>query len=240
MNREIIEEFKRRCPSYSIIFMSKSGSTLHGTKTENSDVDVRGIFVADVESMLLQKQENNIFFSLEIEECKVEVTLQSLREFLLKVKRMECNALELLFSFDNLDMRVASSAHGAFVFNEAKKLLSNDFESFYGMAAAEIKRYKNGPSKRNLGKDIAHGFRALYEAQELKTLGKITFPLLQADKLVALKKAGTVSEIEMQEFLDLFQKMDDDDRNVGIFIDQTEEEKFQLIENTILTVYRNI
>ena len=107
-----------------LIYLSQYGSHLYGLNTENSDLDFRGVYIPNLDDMILGKAQDEINTELEVEvECyeeidkvvngfplkgavkakkvKVDVKIFSLQKFIKLCSKADTNALDLLFSLDN-------------------------------------------------------------------------------------------------------------------------------------------
>ena len=107
-----------------LIYLSQYGSHLYGLNTENSDLDFRGVYIPNLDDMILGKAQDEINTELEVEvECyeeidkvvngfplkgavkakkvKVDVKIFSLQNFIKLCSKADTNALDLLFSLDN-------------------------------------------------------------------------------------------------------------------------------------------
>ena len=49
-----IKDFQEKYPNYKLVYVTKVGSHLYGTASETSDIDYRGVFIPDVESVFLK------------------------------------------------------------------------------------------------------------------------------------------------------------------------------------------
>ena len=110
-----------------LIYLSQYGSHLYGLNTENSDLDFRGVYIPNLEDIILGKAQDEINTELEVEvECyeeidkvvngfplkgavkakkvKVDVKIFSLQKFIKLCSKADTNALDLLFSLDNDDV----------------------------------------------------------------------------------------------------------------------------------------
>jgi len=172
-----------------IIYASITGSHLHGTSSSTSDIDVKGIFIPSLKSLVNQDYKNSHSYIFQNENIKYETTLISIQEFLNKVLRMECNTIELLFSNKSDVYRYQTSISDELL-NVSKELLTNNVTSFLGMAQAEIDRYKTNKN-RNTSKDIAHGIRSVQCAREFLNSGKIDYPLNKAETIKKIKYGTT-------------------------------------------------
>lgn len=110
-----------------LIYLSQYGSHLYGLNTENSDLDFRGVYIPNLDDIILGKAQDEINTELEVEvECyeeidkvvngfplkgavkakkvKVDVKIFSLQKFIHLCSKADTNALDLLFSLDNDDV----------------------------------------------------------------------------------------------------------------------------------------
>lgn len=114
-----------------LIYLSQYGSHLYGLNTENSDLDFRGVYVPNLDDIILGKAQDEINTELEIEVQesiseqgnsmemgditissvsdgkwkstikKVDVKIFSLQKFITLCSKADTNALDLLFSLNN-------------------------------------------------------------------------------------------------------------------------------------------
>lgn len=114
-----------------LIYLSQYGSHLYGLNTENSDLDFRGVYVPNLDDIILGKAQDEINTELEIEVQesiseqgnsmemgditissvadgkwkstikKVDVKIFSLQKFIQLCSKADTNALDLLFSLNN-------------------------------------------------------------------------------------------------------------------------------------------
>ena len=106
-----------------LIYLSQYGSHLYGLNTENSDLDFRGVYIPNLDDIILGKAQDEINTELEVEvECyeeidkvlngfplkgavkakkiKVDVKIFSLQKFIQLCSKADTNALDLLFSIE--------------------------------------------------------------------------------------------------------------------------------------------
>ena len=103
-----------------LIYLSQYGSHLYGLNTENSDLDFRGVYIPNLDDIILKKDKDEINIELEVEEDgsieyyigdklgqspvkfvkKVDVKIFSLQKFIQLCSKADTNALDLLFSID--------------------------------------------------------------------------------------------------------------------------------------------
>jgi predicted nucleotidyltransferase len=108
-----------------LIYVSQYGSHLYGLNTENSDLDFRGVYIPELDDIILKKDKDEINTELVLEETKftsarkatdsygfvhclkesketkeikVDVKIFSLQKFIQLCSKADTNALDLLFS----------------------------------------------------------------------------------------------------------------------------------------------
>ena len=103
-----------------LIYLSQYGSYLYGLNTENSDLDFRGVYIPNLNDIILKKDKDEINTELEvwdfnhkeineglekgiivdfkIKPIKVDVKIFSLQKFIQLCSKADTNALDLLFS----------------------------------------------------------------------------------------------------------------------------------------------
>lgn len=121
---EIIKQVKPLING-KLIYLSQYGSHLYGLNTENSDLDFRGVYIPNLDDIILHKDKDEINEELEItyqppqptsadgmctlavyikpRTVKVDVKIFSLQKFIQLCSKADTNALDLLFSWTNQD-----------------------------------------------------------------------------------------------------------------------------------------
>ena len=123
---EIIKQLKPLING-KLIYLSQYGSHLYGLNTENSDLDFRGVYVPNLDDIILGKAQDEINTEIELWEVrdsnkenptyhieepttlinswylrkvKVDVKIFSLQKFIQLCSKADTNALDLLFSYN--------------------------------------------------------------------------------------------------------------------------------------------
>jgi len=148
---EVLSEVKKRVAEHGdLMFLTLTGSRLHGTATERSDVDVKGVYLPRLEGVLSGKKLKEV----RVETGKgrkntskdVDVVVVPLQQFLSGVCSMESNALEMMFALlspgvNLLEKTVLGERLGAFLERNLEELLSDDFGRLLGFARSMARRY---------------------------------------------------------------------------------------------------
>mgnify|MGYP006288025329 CR=1 FL=1 len=127
-----------------LIYLTQVGSQLYGTDDENSDTDLKGVFVPDPESILLKEDSESYGqYSTDFEDDSKDVDIEfwSIYKFLSLLKSGDTNAFDLLFGIDkNLVMRKPFYK----LYKNRDKFLLKDaiHHSFIGYAYAQVKKYR--------------------------------------------------------------------------------------------------
>lgn len=146
---EIIKKLK--IPG-KLIYLSQYGSHLYGLNTENSDLDFRGIYIPNLDDVILHKDKDEINEELEIEQksyvevnkvvngfpikgagvikkVKVDVKIFSLQKFIQLCSKADTNALDLLFSIDTTSEDLWQYRKMGNVYGEHKSIIRYIYEN---------------------------------------------------------------------------------------------------------------
>ena len=152
------------------------GSVAYGLDTENSDVDIKGIYVAPTEDILSLYP---VHGTLNKENCEFESDIEYTEVGKFINMALNCNPtyLELLF----LDKYSVLDYQGQLLLKYRDYFLSQKaLNSYVGYATAQIKKLEAKEKSGELHnyarkeKHIRHCFRLLMQGHELLTTGKIT------------------------------------------------------------------
>ena len=206
--------------NHKLLYLTKYGSHLYGTSTENSDTDFKGIFLPNKQDCLLGKVCKHFTFSTGESESKnnkddIDVQLWSLQYWMTLVNKGETNSLNLLYSFTYPEMIFYMDSRMKNIFENHNKLYTtNDCNAHVGYAKGNMKKYSH-MEKLNLTcelrdfKSLSHVLRVVDEMIMLLKDGMIQYPLHSAKKLLDVKKGKyTWKEIESMVF-DGLKKVDD-------------------------------
>jgi len=153
--QEVIQDFKTKYPKYKLLAISATGSTLFGTNTPSSDIDYRGIFAPDADSLLLKTDIDSWTYStnstnIKNNENDLDFSLWSVHKLFNLLHKMETNAVDLFFSLTQANWPNTHNPNVLFVDDTFKQLLisnkssliTSDMRSFSGYALGQVKRYQ--------------------------------------------------------------------------------------------------
>lgn len=190
----------------NIILEGITGSTAYGLATENSDIDIKGIFLADTKDILSLYEIKETKNHTDPDWCYHEIG-----KFIKLAIKCNPTILELLF----LDEYTELNDIGRLLIKNRNLFLSNiAFKSYGGYAMSQVHKlnssngvYGNGRTNR-FEKHTRHCFRLLYQGRELLETGKITVKVTpdMREELFAIGKLP-VNEV-ISRFEDEFKKFD--------------------------------
>lgn len=143
--RDLLVEFQNEYPKYTIIFLTQFGSHLYGFNNENSDTDVKGIFIPSIEDLVSGKAIHQWSRSTGGKDKNtkddIDVELFSIHQFLKDLKKGTTIALDILFANTNEDCIIYETISWNIIKRESEKLISNNISSFFGYAVGQCTKY---------------------------------------------------------------------------------------------------
>jgi predicted nucleotidyltransferase len=141
-----VKLFYERNPGYKIIYITLFGSLLYGTNTPNSDVDFKGIFVPPLKDIKLKQdlivyKDNDTGDEKKNSKDDVDFELQSIYQFLEKVKDGETNALSILFSMFREDTIMLKTKQSDLIKENYESLLTYKVHSYLGYSLKQASQY---------------------------------------------------------------------------------------------------
>lgn len=156
----MLQNFSELYPGYKLIYLANSGSVLHGTNSETSDQDLKGLFVPCIKDLILESPHKVINIKTNKTGLKnssedTDIELFSVNEFLRLLKAGNNTAVELLFSMFSTE-NVFIETEQSFIFkNFVKQLICNKTDSFVGFAMQQAAKYSvKGTRLRELEESI--------------------------------------------------------------------------------------
>jgi len=149
-----------------IVLEGICGSVAYGLDTPESDIDIKGIFVAPLKDVLSLNPSDQTVDRHDPDQCYHEVA---------KYMKLALDAnptiLELMF----LEKYTKTSEIGKSLIRHRDIFLSNRVrQSYVGYAHSQVSRLMNEDREEKRAKHARHCFRLLYQAEELLTTGKLT------------------------------------------------------------------
>ena len=170
----------------NLAFLHVGGSTLYGTNTVDSDLDIRGVTIAPKSFWVGART----FEQLEcaIPEQNIEVVIFDIRKWLRLAVAVNPNVVETLFVEDASPCTLLTTDRWQYIRSEALALLNQRAHAgYHGYATSQLKKMIIKQSNKSgrraiaeaLGFDLkfaAHGFRLARQGADLLRTGKIIFP----------------------------------------------------------------
>lgn len=179
------------------LLVTKSGSHLYGTATEQSDLDIRGIFYAPLPFWIGSRSIEH--WDSPNEEC--DYFLWEIHKFLREIIRVSPNTVELLYVPD--ESMIQCNPYWKEILPEIKSLVNQSaYQAYKGYSTAQLRKmvtkHSNKTGRRDIVEEfgfdlkfVAHGFRLARQGIQLLTEGYIQFPRPDAEELKAIR-AGEV------------------------------------------------
>ena len=179
----------------AILFSCVHGSKLYGTNSDDSDTDIKGVYLCDsLDEYMDKKGDLKVlrFNNKEDGKDKVEGSVFPLQMFADKLSSMETNCVGMLFV--PKDKWLVWSDAWLELLDNKDKLISKDMSSFLGQTKSQLHKQKEDPKR------LYNAMRTLKEAQQLVTEGFITYPSLDLQLLRDLK----FGKYQVDEAMDMF------------------------------------
>ncbi len=144
MNYKNIKDIETQY-NVKILYMSYAGSRLYGTNNENSDTDMKFIFVPKIEDVLLKKYIDHIKVGIDTKEknTKYDVDLDgvSIHKFFELLRKGETGAIDILFSMFSLSVMFEDKTFTEAIKENYKGFLNKKLHSFVGYAVGQSAKY---------------------------------------------------------------------------------------------------
>lgn len=137
-----------------ILFKTYSGSKLYGTNNENSDTDFKGIFLPDINDLILEKAPKHYVFntSNKLEKNNkndIDETYYSLQYFLELAAKGETNCIDLLFANSNNNAVLETSPIWEELTNNYDKIITKNMNAYLGYCKSQCQKYSIKGDKLN-------------------------------------------------------------------------------------------
>ena len=132
---------------HSLVYLTHFGSRLYGTSSENSDTDVKGVFIPNKDEMLMGNHCKHLNWNTGT--CKgkntkddIDMQLWSLQYWVHLISIGDTNALDLLFSITNLECVIYANPPMHHVFGTATRLFDpSKLYGYLGYILGQAKKY---------------------------------------------------------------------------------------------------
>lgn len=149
-NEQLLKKAQEMCKDrgHELLYLVRFGSELYGTNTQNSDTDVKGIFLPSKKSLLLGQKCQHLNFKTGDDKSKnssedVDLQLWSLHYWLSLVQLGDTNALDLLYAHTNASMAIMQDyALSSFIGEFHSKLYNKKrLHGYLGYILGQAKKY---------------------------------------------------------------------------------------------------
>lgn len=152
-----LQKFLDNHSDIKILMLSKFGSHLYGTNTENSDTDYKGIYLPTENDMFLCRVKNTLNNHLESSKVKntaddIDVELYSLQYFMELAKIGDTTAIDLLHSSG--DSLLMTSDLWDMLRQSRSMFYTKKMKAFAGYAKKQSEKYCVKAEKLKLAKDF--------------------------------------------------------------------------------------
>ena len=181
----------------NIILETIVGSHLYNLQTKDSDIDIKGIYIEDVEKFLGLNEPSKV-----IDNTNPDWAYYEIKQFIKLALNCNPTILELLYSGSYLQL----TPIGLDLIKNRKKFLSKKaYKSYLGYAKHQF--YKKYDKLNNInsfrgGKHLRHVYRLVNQYEELARTGELRVRLTDEER----EKCFKFMENSYEECLDWFNK----------------------------------
>jgi len=161
--QKYIQEFEIATHA-TIVYLTISGSKLYGTDNENSDLDIKGLFIPSKTSILIKKDLSH--FTRETNKDKntfedIDFTLHSIHTYLNNLIKSETGSIDILFSMFNQDNIIYENTEFTSLIKEHyEAFLNKNMKAFIGYSLGQSKKFgikgKRYEELKNFLKDFSY------------------------------------------------------------------------------------
>lgn len=213
----LFEKFEEEYHGSKIIYLTETGSVLHGTNSDNSDLDIKGIYLPPVESFILQDDIGVLNLGkpkkpgqkVKNTADDIDLELYPINEFFrLLSQKMETNSVEILFSMF-ADKIIYQTDEVNLIRDNYKSFLKNHTEALTGFAISMADRYSvKGDRVTELDFVIRYIEDLNLSRKEIKELpiSIMNIDEIVKDKKYVLKTVGKGRDDSEKEYLSVLGK----------------------------------
>ena len=138
----------------NVIFKCMSGSYLYGTNSETSDKDYRGVFLPNLDDLILAKAPKHYTSSTGSKNDKntsedIDETYYSLHYFLELAAKGDTNAIDMLFAYTNKEAVIETSDVWNELIENMDKILTRNVKAYLGYCKGQCIKYSVKGEKLN-------------------------------------------------------------------------------------------
>lgn len=129
-----------------ILFKSLVGSYLYGTNSESSDKDYKGVFLPNLNDLILGKAPKHYTsttgsFNERNSSDDIDETYYSLQYFLELAAKGDTNAIDILFAYTNKDAIIETSPIWNEIIKNIDKILTKNVKAYLGYCKSQAQKY---------------------------------------------------------------------------------------------------
>lgn len=137
-----------------ILFKTYSGSKLYGTNNENSDTDFKGVFLPDLNDLILGKAPKHYVLSTgkaneKNNNTDVDETYYSLQYFLELASKGDTNAIDMLFAYTNKKAVIIQDPIWDELIKNIDKIITKNIKAYIGFCKGQAIKYSIKGEKLN-------------------------------------------------------------------------------------------
>lgn len=173
--------------NHTLLYLSEFGSSLYGLNSKSSDMDIIGIFLPNLDNLILYpycENEQHITISSKTNDTKkntendYDIKLFSLQYFLQKLRKTEVESCDILFSYTNKKTILYDSGFNK-IFKKYKDLINLENEtSFIGYGINQVKKYGLRGTSVGIAQKILDAIDAGLESGVIKLTGTLESAVL--------------------------------------------------------------
>ena len=138
----------------NVIFKCMSGSYLYGTNSETSDKDYKGVFIPNLDDLILAKAPKHYTSSTGSKNDKntsddIDETYYSLHYFLELAAKGDTNAIDMLFAYTNKEAVIDTSDVWNELIENMDKILTRNVKAYLGYCKGQCIKYSVKGEKLN-------------------------------------------------------------------------------------------
>ena len=160
---KFISHFEEVMNGSKIIFITQTGSVLHGTNSDLSDSDYKGIYIPSVESIVSENYDKVINIKTNDTGLKngaedIDMELFSIQNFFEQASGMEANNIEILFSMTS-DKVLYETTESKMIRDNQTKFITDKIQGFIGFAMNMAYKYSEKGDRLTEVQDILNFFK---------------------------------------------------------------------------------